>query len=641
MRVYQSVLINSSKESPLKIAFFAIFFFLITQIVNCQDCDCLASKNDSIREKYKTSCFTGDSKLLEEALAPLKKDNSVYCKQQILNWQAQYYNHNNDATKSKRFLDQEEKLLKQYPCLQNQALFYSAKGYYFFNEGLLDSVVNTYLAEIKIYDVLNKLDNKATSLLNLSVVFTRLDAYDKAHYFIKKASVLEPKIEDVSRKSYFMSGVAGIYSELYAYYKDKPFLDTAYNWASKSIELSQNVKGLEYMTFESLKVHQLKAFVEGNITKSIEINNKRKSLLNPAFHVRELYQINTLIAERYKDNQQYEQANKLLDSSKYYASKMDSLVSYEWYKIKYEAQKGLGNYRDALLNYEHYIVLHDSMTRKERFDKINELETKYRTELKDAKIKSLNQQKRIDDLALKNKKAQLFWFFVTAIAVFLFMLLYFRHRSLKNQQKILEIEQRLNRARINPHFFFNGMASLQSLSLQEGSPKTTMFISRFAKIMRQSLESTYEELTKIEEELDFLTQYLEVQKLRYPEKFDYEFHIEENLETDELKIPGMLLQPFVENAIEHGFKDIDYMGKINIAFRTENDELLAIVEDNGVGLSKAYKKDEHTSRAMQIVKDRLYLFNKQNNSKAFYKTEQSETNKGFIVIVILPKIYEK
>ena len=621
--------------------FLTLFLYVASLCLNGQDCDCLSSKNDSIREKYKTACFAGNYELLEEALLPLKKENTVYCQQQVLNWQATYFNHNSNTEKSKELLDKEESLLKAHPCLQNQALLYSAKGYYFFNLGLLDSVINTYLGELKIYEQLDNLDNAATTLLNLSVVFCRLEAYNKAQYYIKKASLLAPKVEDVSRKSYFMSGVAGTYSELYQHFKEKPFLDTAYVWASDAIKLSKNVKGLEYITYEAMSIHQLKAFIEGDIKESININQRRKSLLNPAFHIRELYQINTILAERYKDNKQYGLANKMLDSAKFYARSIDSLVSYEWYKTKYEVQKGLGNYQDALNNYEKYILFNDSIQRKERFNKTNELETKYRTELKDAEIKSLNQQKQLDDLVIKNKQTQLFWLLVSALVIILVLVLYFRHRTLKNKQKVLEIEQRLNRARINPHFFFNGMASLQNLSLQEESPKTTMFISRFAKIMRQSLESTYEELTTIEEEIDFLTQYLEVQKLRYPEKFDYEFHVEENLEINALKIPGMLLQPFVENAIEHGFRDIDYMGKINIAFRTEYEELLAIVEDNGVGLNPSEKKDVYTSRAMQIVKDRLYLFNKQNNSHAFYKTEHSETNKGFVVIVILPKIYKK
>jgi LytS/YehU family sensor histidine kinase len=182
------------------------------------------------------------------------------------------------------------------------------------------------------------------------------------------------------------------------------------------------------------------------------------------------------------------------------------------------------------------------------------------------------------------------------------------------------------------------MASLQNLAMQEKSTQTTLFISRFAKIMRQSLESTYEEVITVEQEIDFLTQYLEIQKLRYPDKFDYEFCIDDSLEINELKLPGMLIQPFIENAIEHGFKGIDYQGKIDIVFKDQEQQLKVIVEDNGKGQNLAKKEKAHKSRAMQIINDRLYLFNKQYKSQASYQIGNTNKN-GFKIIVTLPKLY--
>ncbi len=182
------------------------------------------------------------------------------------------------------------------------------------------------------------------------------------------------------------------------------------------------------------------------------------------------------------------------------------------------------------------------------------------------------------------------------------------------------------------------MASLQRLSQQEKSTQTTLYTSRLAKIMRQSLENTYEGVVSIEDEIDFLTQYLEIQKLRFLNKFEYQFHIDDNLETNELKLPGMLTQPFVENAIEHGFKDINYIGKIDIYFKNNNQNIYIIIEDNGKGVNELKSNKEHKSRAMQIIKDRLYLFNKQHKSNAFYDIENSNNN-GFKIAVTLPKIY--
>ena len=205
------------------------------------------------------------------------------------------------------------------------------------------------------------------------------------------------------------------------------------------------------------------------------------------------------------------------------------------------------------------------------------------------------------------KTKQLYTFLIFgSLLTLLTLIFFFRQRSLQNKQNIMLAEQRLNRARINPHFFFNAMASLQNLSLQEKSTQTTLFISRFAKIMRQSLESTYEELVTVESEIDFITNYLEVQKLRFPEKFDFTFDIDHNLEINELKMPGMIIQPFVENAIEHGFNTIDYKGLILISFVDDKEQIKISIEDNGIGNTDQKKVKNHKSRAMQIIKDRLY-----------------------------------
>ena len=362
---------------------------------------------------------------------------------------------------------------------------------------------------------------------------------------------------------------------------------------------------------------------------------------------------------KYKDNiGEYTKSSTFINLSNIYKNTNQKQLAYVYVdsmnnlKIKEELYYGYNISKNSFEIYKHfkdYDLAFKALDEQNKFDlklkeenqdkKINDLETKYKTELKDAKIVSLNQQKKIDDLNLKNKQSQILWLFILAIGIIISLIFFFRQRSLKNKQKIMETEQRLNRARINPHFFFNGMASLQNLSLKEKSPNTTLFISRFAKIMRQSLESTYEELTTVEEEIDFLTQYLEIQKLRYPEKFDYQFLIEDSLEINELKLPGMLMQPFVENAIEHGFKDIDYKGKIDIAFKEEKNKLLITVEDNGKGFKDEDKVKEHKSRAMQIINDRLYLFNKQHNSEAFYVVSNTESNQGYKIIVTLPKLY--
>lgn len=616
-------------------------FFLVFNLTFGQTCDCEISKNPDLREKFKSACFSGNSKLFREAVAPIENDSSVFCKQLALYWKATFSIYSSNIEECKRFLDKEKILLEKYPCLDNEALYYNAQVNYFMHKGMLDSVVNACLKEQKIYEKLKKRANQATSLFNLSVIFSKMQQQDKRHFYLKKAVELAPEVSDTTKRANLLSSIAIGYSELSTYFDKKAFLDTALVFANNAIKLTEGVKNTEYIRYNALSVHQLKAFNEGDIKESIQINLQRKALLNPAFHVRDLYAINNLLAERYVSDKNYRLANTSLEKAKAYAHKLNDLVSYSWYKTKYETLKGLGRYDEALENYEHFVKLSDSVQQQARFEKINELETKYQTELKDAEILALNQQKEIDALNLNNKQSQIKWLLglvAIAILTLLLILFYFRQRTLQNKQKILETEQRLNRARINPHFFFNAMASLQKVALQEKSPNTSLYTSKLAKIMRQSLESTYEEVVTLENEIDFLTHYLDIQKLRFPEKFEYEFCIDENLELHELKIPGMLMQPFIENAIEHGFKNIDYKGKLDITFKGNNNDILVEVEDNGRGLHDADTKKDHKPRATQIIKDRLFLYNKLYKANASYRIEHSK-NTGFKTVVTLPKLY--
>ncbi|MBL0358646.1 MAG: histidine kinase [Chitinophagaceae bacterium] len=192
----------------------------------------------------------------------------------------------------------------------------------------------------------------------------------------------------------------------------------------------------------------------------------------------------------------------------------------------------------------------------------------------------------------------------------------------------MEAEQRLNRARMNPHFFFNALSSLQSFALQENDGKALAInLSRFSHIMRETLESTYKEYVTIEQEASFLNKYLELQKMRFPLKFSYEITIDDTLEADEMVIPSMIVQPFAENSIEHGFSGIAYAGQISVDFKKLAGWLQIRIVDNGKGLATAPKEEnEHISRASQIIKDRIYLLNSKLKTTAAF-TIENNTNK--------------
>ena len=330
-------------------------------------------------------------------------------------------------------------------------------------------------------------------------------------------------------------------------------------------------------------------------------------------------------------NAAYFKAAALADSSEKYAFLFSPEAEIKALKLIHEANKQLNNLLKSSAAFERMTLLKDSLYSLENNRTITELEKKYNQTKNEKTIKELSQQKQIYLL-----------FGTCALLAAITIGFFFRQATLKNKQKILETEQRLNRARMNPHFFFNALTALQRFAMKENDGKALANnISKFSHIMRQTLESSYKEYVTIKQEVDFLKEYTELQKLRYPGKFDYSIMIDGELEPTDILIPSMIIQPFIENSIEHGFDGNTEVGKITVFIHKKDAEILISIQDNGNGLNTHIHKheDEHISRASQIVKDRIYLLNIKLKSKAKFSIDNNKDEKGVLVKIYLPVIY--
>lgn len=304
----------------------------------------------------------------------------------------------------------------------------------------------------------------------------------------------------------------------------------------------------------------------------------------------------------------------------------------------YLAHKELGNSREALQYYERHIAIRDSLTNAEKSAVINELEQKYSKAQNEQTIRELNQEKQINTLQIRLLAGGIMLALLIALSVFLF----YRQKNLQITKRILETEQRLNRARMNPHFFFNALATLQGFALRENDGKALASnLGKFSRIMRETLESTYKDYVTIEQEMQFLGEYLELQKIRFPQSFSYRMSAAAVEDIDLLLIPSMIIQPFVENSIEHGFRGIDHPGEVDILFDQDETHVLVTILDNGKGLSVAgTSTNEHISRASQIIRDRIYLLNLKLKSDARFEIANQPDGRGVHVTIRLPKIYQ-
>lgn len=219
----------------------------------------------------------------------------------------------------------------------------------------------------------------------------------------------------------------------------------------------------------------------------------------------------------------------------------------------------------------------------------------------------------------------------------------FRQKEAEYKQLVAETETAILRLQMNPHFLFNSMNSINSYILQKDVDTASYYLTHFAKLMRQILELSEHPFIEIYEEIEFLKQYLQVEGMRMGKKLDFEFEVDKNIDQDEILVPTMLLQPFVENAIWHGVSELPAGGLVNVRFLLRGKRLLCEVEDNGVGRKeKSPLLKEHQSKALVITKRRLQLLTEEHAEAAHFeiidlKNQNGEAS-GTKVQIFLPML---
>jgi len=299
----------------------------------------------------------------------------------------------------------------------------------------------------------------------------------------------------------------------------------------------------------------------------------------------------------------------------------------------------IGDFKQALGYNKQYYSIQDSILDQEKELNLQNLQALYENEKKERQIATLNQEKQAQFFQLKRRK------FITgaiiAFALLAFFLLYLvsQRRILKNQQIASESEQRLLRLQMNPHFLFNALSSIQTYLFNgEDTQKAIVYLSRFAELMRQILEYSRETYITIEDEIRTLENYLSLQQLRHNHEFDYEIEVDININRWETLIPPLMAQPFVENAIEHGKIHTQKDGKVKISFKKSNNQLLLIVEDNGIGRTQALKfknQKKYKSLATSITKERMELLHTLTKKQFDFETKDL-TQKGTQVRLKFP-----
>jgi tetratricopeptide (TPR) repeat protein len=477
--------------------------------------------------------------------------------------------------------------------------------------------------------------------------------YDSSLFFFMKALAIADTLAYPALQVRTVGEIGGIYSRLNEYAKAKEyysrFLTLAQQQKNRYYEcLAYNHLGFieQKVNKEEMKRNYLKAFAIatelnngdllascfGNLAHveeaydsySTALHYRRKSVaLNRSFGASpNLASGLCSLAHNYVLVDKPDSALYALDEARVHLKKVGHAeIKLAYFETKMEAFNKLGSYDSTQYYFHQFKSAMDTLQQKERRDQVSNWQVKFETERKEKEIAILTQHATSQQMRLSKQNTMIYSALALVLVIGAFSYLYVRQVRLRTVQKEIAVEQKMLRTQMNPHFIFNALISIESFLYENEPLEAGKYLSRFAKLMRLSLENSRREYISLRQEINTLEHYFALQKLRLGDKVDYEISIAEGIDVENTLIPPMFAQPLIENSLEHGIINKQGKGMIRVSFSLEADVLLLVVEDNGIGRSKALELEEreHGSLASTITRERIDVMNRKKKGKVILK----------------------
>ncbi len=350
-----------------------------------------------------------------------------------------------------------------------------------------------------------------------------------------------------------------------------------------------------------------------------------------------------------KDNSQ-EKVNQIQELADIYIKKNDPKEAVDLLKNAYgialdkghtlEAQKSVkkldslyaisGNVDASVQLYRDFLGKLPNLVSKDRSLVDNKI-----LEDTEQRISQLEKEKELKDELIRKKNV--FNYSLIGALILLTGLMIFIFRTLKKvQTKNKKIALQSLRREMNPHFIFNSLNSVNHFIATNNELEANQYLTKFSKLMRGVMENSAEDFIPFQQELDLLQNYLALEKTRFADKFDYEIDVDESLNMQNLQVPGMLIQPFLENAVWHGLRYRSEKGFLKLSFDKSESHLKIIIEDNGIGIEESKKqKTQHQKtregRGMKNTLERIQLLNDLYKKDITCSVKDKENNTGVLV----------
>ncbi len=511
-------------------------------------------------------------------------------------------------------------------------------GAVFMLQGLLDSAQVRVMKGLEIAEKFNKSSHIAKACINLSGIHYYLDNKPLALLYARKALREGIKLNSPMIKNRALINIGIVLSDLGK-------IDAARDTLLMGLEIARKTREIQVFS-DGLNRLGLLELKEGNPRKALDYYDELLTFSSRQQDEFIMSEALSHLAIVYDTLGNYEMALKYGRESYELAQKTGS-ISMMAYSTALLAQlhEKTGGYQESNYYLKKNISLNDSILNEKKNKQVLELETRYQT----AKARQENQQlrfeKKADELKLSRNRIILISVISLVVLLIIVGIIIFRLDQLRTRQNEFELEQKLFRSQLNPHFIFNSLASIQSYIITNQPEEAVNYLSDFARLMRLILENSTHELISLDKELETIRFYLRLEKMRHEDKFNYSIEIDESrLWPGEVEIPPMLAQPFLENAIIHGLKDKENNGIIKVSFSEKNDNLILKIQDNGVGrhANSAKNISDHTSFATSATSRRMENLQKKyrkNFSISIHDLHDNGQPAGTLVEFCLPMYY--
>jgi tetratricopeptide (TPR) repeat protein len=404
------------------------------------------------------------------------------------------------------------------------------------------------------------------------------------------------------------------YRLLGIYYRNLNDFINAIDANDKSFEIAEMI-GDSMLMGAALNHMAWYTYEMGDLEKSLELYNKNLSFYNSGGS-NALANVYGNIGNIYRDWERYPEAIDNYNKSIELAKKNRDLYNLSWlYEDISKLYERTGDYRQA---YEHQVMASlyaDSMATATYQQSLAGARAQYEADKTAKELELISVQLQRNRL--------LIWAMIGGFAllasVTALLINRFRYRSRQRiaamNHTISELNQTNLRQQMNPHFIFNTLNSIQYYVFQNDKISANNYMTKFASLIRKTLENSRHTEISIKEELDALHLYLELEELRFKEKFDWTIRVDDEIDTLAFRIPTMLIQPYVENAISHGLMNKeDGKGYLQVEMQLHDEQIICTIEDNGIGRVKAMelkkeRNNKHRSLGTNITESRLKLVN--------------------------------